>query len=86
MSEWQTYTTFSLNAHCPVSHPNAVTCHYMYKHADTCFSMFYRDNSGKREESHSGVFSSEPCSNCEMQSVVLATNRVFGDSPGQQHI
>ena len=34
-----------LNAHCPVSHPNAVTCHPMYTHADTYFSMFYRDNS-----------------------------------------
>ena len=85
MSEWQTYTTFSLNAHCPVSHPNAVTCHPMYTHADTYFSMFYRNNSWKREESRSGVFSSEPCSHWEMQSVVLATNRVVWDSHGQQH-
>lgn len=49
MSEWQTYTIFSLNAHCPVSHQYSVTCHLMYTHADTYFSMFYRDNSGKRE-------------------------------------
>ena len=81
MSEWQTYTTFSLNAHCPVSHPNAVTCHPMYTHADTYFSMFYRDNTGKREKSCAGVFSSEPCSHCEMQSVVLATNQVVWGFP-----
>ena len=77
MSEWQTYTTFSLNAHCPVSHPNAVTCHPMYTHADTYFSIFYRDNTGKREKSCAGVFSSKPCSHCEMQSVVLAPNWVI---------
>jgi hypothetical protein len=49
MSGWPTYTTFSLNVHCPVCRPNAVTCHPMYTHADTYFSMFYRNNSGERE-------------------------------------
>ena len=81
MSEWQTYTTFSLNAHCPVSHPNAVTCHPMYTHVDTYFSMFYRNNSWKRGESRSGVFSSEPCSHWEIQSVVLTTNQVVWGFP-----
>ena len=78
MSEWQTYTTFSLNAHCPVSLPNAILCTHMQTLIFPCFTEI---TVGRGRESRAGVFSSEPCSHFGMQSVLLATNRVVWGFP-----